>query len=735
MSKTSTVIRDNEDPPPSWAVFLMQQRRSQSWNAAIQRRSIIRMTTTWLDLERYLRTVSLSDREIASFRHLYHDLNVRRVDVICSLAYFRLAKNRRHPAQQQRRDALENLAQFLTDPNVSQHVKIFSLRLIPVLTDRQCQAIHKEDSVGGIISTTTTTQYQQVLSYCCNRSSCITKNNGDDRYTDLVHDLRTACQYEMHLPQQESLLRAAVVVDPLSVSLSNDVVWEVIRIYLLSNRVPTQELPALEVAYRRGVRHEVILASVSFVRLECQSQTTKQRKRDDYPCQAHTHGGSNDHDDNVRHGRAIANIATYLADPVLLDSAKIACLQCLWNTKLNHDERSEDDCKFWMSALVFCIDSSANIDAFLVENNPRMAMLWEIRAVALHAVEEHRKRQEELLAPALLAASIITETAEWVKTGLQLSSTVVNHGLERSSRFIVEHTEPSTCKWWDSSVRGDNDNDVSYHLHRIPELTSAAKRATSQTRLSSARTIRTFRDASARCVLEQISSPEQQQRQAPPQHHSQHGSWFLPRKVEHRALVLGVSELTLATLGAAAMIGEAVAVSTGSMVHSAAHATAHVIGHKYGTTAGQVVRDISDTAGNVLRTTGNLKVFMNTTSHHRGGGGTSSVAKSIAKNAGKQHIQQQKQEKQWKMQNAYPTNETESTLPRRADDCVDRGLLFSRFKYLSDFQWKSPKYHDDDDDEYSYENDSDSETETTNEERDPTIVTSQQTHAPIIIRI
>jgi hypothetical protein len=179
--------------------------------------------------------------------------------------------------------------------------------------------------------------------------------------------------------------------------------------------------------------------------------------------------------------------------------------------------------------------------------------------------------------------------------------------------------------------------------------------------------------------------------------------------VEHRALVLGVGELTLATLGAAAMIGEAVAVTTGSIAQSAAQATAHVIGHKYGTTAGQVVRDISDTAGNVLRTTGNLAMFTS-----RG----TSVAKSIAKNAGKQHVQDKQQQQ--------PHNKTASCLRRDESDCTAH---FPQTRAVSDRKWKSQ----DDDDSNQY--DTDSETEINGDDDDDPTIFSEQNHSPIIIRI
>jgi hypothetical protein len=157
------------------------------------------------------------------------------------------------------------------------------------------------------------------------------------------------------------------------------------------------------------------------------------------------------------------------------------------------------------------------------------------------------------------------------------------------------------------------------------------------------------------------------------------------------------------------MIGEAVAVTTGSIAQSAAQATAHVIGHKYGTTDGQVVRDISDTAGNVLRTTGNLAMFTS-----RG----TSVAKSIAKNAGKQHVQDKQQQ--------HTNNKTASYLRRDESDCTAH---FPRTRAVSVCKWKS---QDDDDD--CNQNDTDSETEINGDDDDPTIF-SEHNQSPIIIRI
>jgi hypothetical protein len=329
----------------------------------------------WDELEQYLKPV-LSESEISLFRHFYHELQMQNLSVILGLAYLRV-----HPkVGRQRAIAITHVASFLTDPNIRYYVKVFGLRLLHVTeygnnnNNNRCQSPAEE-------------QTQQILDFCL--KGCFHGgHNNYYEYADLVYELREACQEQ---------LRQALSHDDSDdtnhnvASTTDDAAWDSIRKYLVSNNVKIKELPALEAAYRQGVRHGAILASISFLRL-CEISHDK------------------------RNGRAIHNIANYLVDPEPEHSAKIACLQCLLQKK-------QSDRSYLEKALAFCIadtgPSSVDASAFLFadpEQCPKVSVLWAIRAVILQLNHENEYSTNE-------GTSIMEEAADWLKTSLDLFTT------------------------------------------------------------------------------------------------------------------------------------------------------------------------------------------------------------------------------------------------------------------------------------------------------------------------
>jgi hypothetical protein len=88
-----------------------------------------------------------------------------------------------------------------------------------------------------------------------------------------------------------------------------------------------------------------------------------------------------------------------------------------------------------------------------------------------------------------------------------------------------------------------------------------------------------------------------------------------------RNVLVAVGTVGIASLGAAAIVGEAVVATTASVALKAAEVTASVVRYKYGEHAGQVVEDASQTTGNILRTTSALALLE-----------LSVLSKSVAKN-------------------------------------------------------------------------------------------------------
>jgi hypothetical protein len=325
------------------------------------------MMKSWDELEQFLKPI-VFESEIALFRHFYHELQVQNSSVICSLAYLRV----RPKSGSQRANAISNVADFLTDTNIRYYVKIFGLRLLRI-TDNVNHNNNKEQCP-------TEEQTQQILDFCL--KGRYHENNINYEYPNLVYELREACQERF----RRASLHDNHDTNNNNKASTNDAVWDSVRKYLVSNNVKIKELPALEAAYRQGVRHGVILASISFLRL-CEIS----------------------HDQ--RNVRAIRNIANYLADPEPQHSAKIACLQCLLH-------KNRNDRAYLEKALAFCTGTGPSHDtsAFLLadpEKCPKVSVLWAIRAVILQLNDENEPTTDE--------PSIIAEAADLLMTSLSFN--------------------------------------------------------------------------------------------------------------------------------------------------------------------------------------------------------------------------------------------------------------------------------------------------------------------------
>ncbi|KAL3910963.1 MAG: hypothetical protein SGARI_001871 [Bacillariaceae sp.] len=96
---------------------------------------------------------------------------------------------------------------------------------------------------------------------------------------------------------------------------------------------------------------------------------------------------------------------------------------------------------------------------------------------------------------------------------------------------------------------------------------------------------------------------------------------------EGKAALHAAGKVGIATVGAAAIVGEAIAETGRSVATKTADVTADVVGHKYGVTAGEVTKNAADTADNLFRTMGNAALLDGKL-----------FAKTVARNVGKEQI-------------------------------------------------------------------------------------------------
>jgi len=97
---------------------------------------------------------------------------------------------------------------------------------------------------------------------------------------------------------------------------------------------------------------------------------------------------------------------------------------------------------------------------------------------------------------------------------------------------------------------------------------------------------------------------------------------------ETREMIKAAGKIGIASVGAVALVAEAVIETSRSLSSKTVGVTADIVGHKYGSVAGEVARDAAETYTNVLQTMGNITLASN----------GSKLVKTAAKNAGKNQI-------------------------------------------------------------------------------------------------
>lgn len=201
-------------------------------------------------------------------------------------------------------------------------------------------------------------------------------------------------------------------------------------------------------------------------------------------------------------------------------------------------------------------------------------------------------------------ASFIMGAARWFERGLATSVPVVTEGIDATGRLIKENLVPEEKPL----------------VNRPTEVvtltyTGATKRATGRVRESAQFVAFGIRDASTRGISKVAKKFEDENL----------GEELVQDK-DMRDVMVAAGKVGLATLGAAAIVGEALFDTTKAVAQKTASVTADVVRHKYGDAAGRVVEDTTDSAGNILRTithVGTLEVGV--------------LKNVVAKNVGKVH--------------------------------------------------------------------------------------------------
>jgi hypothetical protein len=224
-------------------------------------------------------------------------------------------------------------------------------------------------------------------------------------------------------------------------------------------------------------------------------------------------------------------------------------------------------------------------------------ILLELRAMCLY----EREGQSLIVKGGELAAGCIIGAARLAEHGLAASVPLIHCGLDLAGNQVKKLVTPA-----------QQEPPFTPRAHVVTRIyTDAAKRATDGVRESAEWTAHSIRDASTDSI-QMIAQLFDQERL---------GEKLVPNE-GHRNVLVAAGTVGIASLGAAAIVGEAVFETTKAVAQKSALVAADVVRHKYGESAGCMFEDASHTTGNILRTVAHIAMLETTV-----------LAKAVGKNA------------------------------------------------------------------------------------------------------
>lgn len=307
--------------------------------------------------------------------------------------------------------------------------------------------------------------------------------------------------------------------------------------------------------------------------------------------------------------RSVATFAYYLADPKIKRATKLVAVRLLMHG------RSPVDAGWQLAPVV--LDDTLN---FILTNGQQQphwpyyphseeVLLWQLRAVVQHQLALQRKKHAEELQRiqngADLVSSYITGGARGIQCALGESTRLLTDTIDFAGQVAKASIEP--CK----------ETILDSHLGALTvSYTNVVQQLTESTRDVTKRAVNGIKDASVRGI--HLAGERLQE------HH------VAEKLVPHpkgRAILAAAGQIGMVSIGAAAIVGEAVLESTADVVYATTLVTADIVQHKYGPSGGQIVRDASSSAGNVFKTVGHVGMFKGAV-----------LTKAVARDTGKQHI-------------------------------------------------------------------------------------------------
>lgn len=241
-----------------------------------------------------------------------------------------------------------------------------------------------------------------------------------------------------------------------------------------------------------------------------------------------------------------------------------------------------------------------------------VALVYEIRARCLRSLELERDRIRSVTDKGDSTAVIIATSAKIVELGIQKSNKVIEGQISDVGKKMKG--------WIDDGAVACNEQPQQSMSPRdavvVRAISSSTKRASEFAHQSSNRVAQSTVDTTLSglyTIGNKVEESTEMAEQLSP---------------ESREMIKAAGKIGVASVGAVALVAEAVVETSRSLSSKTAVVTADVVGHKYGSVAGEVARDAADTYTNILKTMGNITLASN----------GSKLVKTAAKNVGKNQI-------------------------------------------------------------------------------------------------
>jgi len=182
-------------------------------------------------------------------------------------------------------------------------------------------------------------------------------------------------------------------------------------------------------------------------------------------------------------------------------------------------------------------------------------------------------------------ASKIGECATWVSTSLEGKVVpTVNNGIDQAGNLVMKTIPPAPEPIIDRRTAAVTLTCTDAMRRSTHGIRSGTQVVSTRVRSGATSVAKIVGD----CIAEEATSPDKEETK---------------EQTEKRELLAAAGALSMATVGAVALVGESIIESGKAVVRQTSTVTADIVRHRHGDDAGQIVSDVFESTGNVLSIT------------------------------------------------------------------------------------------------------------------------------------